>query len=275
MASYSSPVTAAFDLLRHVPPKDTEDRMFDIFDLNEELTDELISSVDIPLKIETDQETHQDFIKCDYNRDGDSYRSPFSNKYYPPLDDGQEIPAKLRALEELGNKAFGSYLNLYFGFGTLSLYCWEIDDNAFGLGVFVRKDLDDQEKKFKGSISCSDVFTITEQDGGKHEYQLVSSILLELEVEVEGRKEPVILSGGCADTHKKILPAKDNTEHLVNVGKMIEDNAADFMEHVKQIYVSKMSEILGYTKQISMGGAMGGMSPQDALAAAMKARLKK
>lgn len=275
MASYSSPVTAAFDLLRHVPPKDTEDRMFDIFELNEELTDELISSVDIPLKIETDPETHQDYIKCDYNRDGDSYRSPFSNQYYPPIDDGQQIPAKLRALEELGNKVFGSYLNLYFGYGTLSLYCWEIDDDSFGVGVFVRKDVDDKEKMFKGSISCSDVFTITQKDGGNHEYQQVSSILLELTVEVEGREEPVILSGGCADTQKKVLPAKDNASHLVNVGKMIEDNTANFMEHVKQIYVSKMSEILGYTKQYSSGGAAGGMSPQDMLAAAMKARLKK
>ena len=276
-ATYSSPVMAAFDLLRHVPPKDTEDRMFDIFALNEELTDELISSVDIPLKLEEDTTTHQNFIKCDYNRDGDSYRSPYSNKYFPPIDDGQQIPAKLRALEELGNKAFGSYLNLYFSYGTLSVYCWEISDDSFGLGVFVRKDVDDQEKKFTGSISCSDVFTITDQTGGQFEYQLVSSILLELKVEVEGQTDPVVLSGGCADQHTKVAPAKDNVQHLVNVGQMIENNASDFMEHVKQIYVGKMSEILSYTKGIALGGAgpLAGMSPQDALAAAMKARLKK
>ena len=269
---------AAFDLLRHVPPKDTEDRMFDIFALNEELTDDLISSVDIPLKIEEDTVTHQSFIKCDYNRDADSYRSPFSNQYFPPLDDGTQIPSKLRALEELGNKAFGSYLNLYFNkSGTLSVYCWEIDDNSFGLGVFIRKDEDDQEKKFTGSISCSDVFTITDQSDGTFEYQLVSSVLLELKVDLEGQSDPIVLSGGVADTQTKVCPAKDNVQHLVNVGEMIENNASNFMEHVKQIYVGKMNEILSYTKGYATAGAgpMGGLSPQEAMRRAMMERLKK
>ena len=30
----------------------------------------------------------QDYLLCDYNRDGDSYRSPWSNTYEPPLEDG-------------------------------------------------------------------------------------------------------------------------------------------------------------------------------------------
>lgn len=268
--SYDSPVTAGLDLLRHVPPKDVEERMFDIFQLNPDLTDEMISAVDIPLKIEQDKETHQDFIKCDYNRDGDSFRSPFSNKYYPPLPDGQLPSGKLRKLEELANKSFASYLNLFFRYGTLSVYCWDLEDKSFGLGVFVRKDCNSTTEEFDGSISCSDVFTITETATGQYDYEMVSSVLLELKVNVPGGK-PVIMSGGCADSKVKSLPAKDNIEMLVNVGTMIEDNAANFMEHVKQIYVSKMTEILSYTKGIAIGGP--GNTPQDQLAAAIKARL--
>ncbi len=40
--------------------------------------DELLSSVDQPLKVMNCPETNKEFILCDYNRDGDSYRSCLS-----------------------------------------------------------------------------------------------------------------------------------------------------------------------------------------------------
>jgi len=40
-------------------------------------------------------ESNKDFIVCDYNRDGDSFRSPWSNKYTPPLDDGERSDSAL------------------------------------------------------------------------------------------------------------------------------------------------------------------------------------
>ena len=44
-----------------------------------------------PLKAIRCPDTNKDFIVCDYNRDGDSFRSPWSNKYTPPLDDGNRM----------------------------------------------------------------------------------------------------------------------------------------------------------------------------------------
>ena len=41
------------------------------------------SILNILLEIEFDEQANRDFLKCEYNRDGDSYRSPWSNKYYP------------------------------------------------------------------------------------------------------------------------------------------------------------------------------------------------
>ena len=41
-------------------------------------------------------ESNKDFIVCDYNRDGDSFRSPWSNTYTPPLDDGERSDSALR-----------------------------------------------------------------------------------------------------------------------------------------------------------------------------------
>ena len=38
-------------------------------------------------------------------------------------------------------------------------------------------------------------------------------------------------------------------DHLITIGTMIENNAADFVQKIKSFYVSKMKEILSYTKQ--------------------------
>lgn len=39
------------------------------------LCEDLLSSVDQPLKIARDKVVGKDYLLCDYNRDGDSYRS--------------------------------------------------------------------------------------------------------------------------------------------------------------------------------------------------------
>ena len=38
------------------------------------LCEDLLSSIDQPLKIAKDKANKRDFLLCDYNRDGDSYR---------------------------------------------------------------------------------------------------------------------------------------------------------------------------------------------------------
>ena len=53
---------------------------------------------------------------CDYNRDGDSYRSPWSNEFDPPVDDGGEEGAipndRVRKMEIAANEAFDVYREL-------------------------------------------------------------------------------------------------------------------------------------------------------------------
>ena len=39
-----------------------------------DLCEDLLSSVDQPLKIARDKQVGKDYLLCDYNRDGDSYR---------------------------------------------------------------------------------------------------------------------------------------------------------------------------------------------------------
>ena len=70
-------------------------------------------------------------------------RSPFSNEYFPPLEEEDEPtspPAHLRALEKFANEMFGYYVRLYYGKAApCSVYCFDIDGTAFGSCWVVKK----------------------------------------------------------------------------------------------------------------------------------------
>jgi capping protein (actin filament) muscle Z-line, beta len=94
-------------------------------------------------------------LLCDYNRDGDSYRSPWSNQFDPPLDGeagvggigagGSEgagegaIPSeRVRKMEVRANEAFDIYRDLYYEGGVSSVYFWNLDDGFAGV-VLLKK----------------------------------------------------------------------------------------------------------------------------------------
>jgi capping protein beta len=97
------------DLTRRLPPQNIEHNLAQLVDICPDLADDLLSSVDQPLKVQRCEATGRDYLICDYNRDGDSHRSPWSNAYYPPLPDGTVPSPNLRKLEEAANDAFDVY----------------------------------------------------------------------------------------------------------------------------------------------------------------------
>ena len=68
----------------------------ELVDLVPDLTDDLLNTVDQPLQLAKDGQGNA-YLLCDYNRDGDSYRSPWTNQYAPPLDDGVLPSTSLRS----------------------------------------------------------------------------------------------------------------------------------------------------------------------------------
>ena len=69
----------ALDLMRRLPPQQIEKNLSDLIDLVPDLCEDLLSSVDQPLKIARDKQVGKDYLLCDYNRDGDSYRLVMNN----------------------------------------------------------------------------------------------------------------------------------------------------------------------------------------------------
>ena len=64
----------ALDLMRRLPPDGVEHHVAGLLDVVPELTEELLSAIDQPLRTRVCPVTSREYLVCDYNRDGDSYR---------------------------------------------------------------------------------------------------------------------------------------------------------------------------------------------------------
>ncbi|CAN0009338.1 unnamed protein product, partial [Discosporangium mesarthrocarpum] len=98
MASAAT-ISSCLNLMRRLPPKDIETSLTGLLSLAPDATDELLQRVDQPLHEATDPETGRRYLLCEYNRDASSYRSPWSNKYHPPLEDGYTPGERIRRME--------------------------------------------------------------------------------------------------------------------------------------------------------------------------------
>ena len=139
---------ASLDLLRRLPPSKTSHNLQLLQSLlPEEVTAELLQSIDQPLLTRICAKTGREYLLCDYNRDGDSYRSPWSGEWDPKIDDPVVLDEAVRELEIKANDAFDSYRDLYYilgmGFniryyegGVSSVYMWDLDDGIAGVALF-------------------------------------------------------------------------------------------------------------------------------------------
>lgn len=67
-------IDSMLDLMRRLPPTRIEENVFALTQLVPDAADEFLGSVDQPLKTKMDKATGREYLTCDYNRDGDSYR---------------------------------------------------------------------------------------------------------------------------------------------------------------------------------------------------------
>lgn len=105
-------LNGGLDLMRRLPPHKCTKHLNDIINLCPQLCEDLLSMVDQPLQIAKDKETKREYLLCDYNRDADSYRSPWSNTYDPPISDANYPSESLRKLEIEANATFQAYVDL-------------------------------------------------------------------------------------------------------------------------------------------------------------------
>jgi len=240
---------SALDLMRRLPPSQIEENLAGLIDLVPDLVEQLLSAVDQPLKVAHDPNSKRDYLLCDYNRDGDSYRSPWSNKYEPALEDGAVPSADLRKLEVVANEVFDIYRDLYYEGGVSSVYCWDLDE-GFAACILIKK-VQDQSKKgqpMKGSWDSIHVVEVQDNKTKAH-YKLTSTVMLSIETEnaATGR---VTLAGSLTRQDEKDFPVNDATPHVSNIGKMVEDMEIKMRTTLEQIYFGKTKDIVNDLRSV-------------------------
>ena len=220
---------------------------------NDDLLNEFLQKVDNRTKICKD-DPKGEFIMCEQNRDGDSYRSPISNTYFPPTDDAKYPSAPLRQLEETLNKMFKIYVRLYYSTSTLcSVYCWELGESladGYGVAVLIKNSLTDQKKINNGSWDSSNLITVTFEDGEsgkkKAKYNLITTVNLAMSFNsnICGK---VCLSGTIARSSHFTKEVSDYTKdeaHITNIGVLVEEMENSIRNTLDTVYCMKSKQII-------------------------------
>merc|ERR1712110_65721 len=238
----------ALDLMRRLPPQQIEKNLCDLIDLVPELCEDLLSSVDQPLKIVRDKLVGKDYLLCDYNRDGDSYRSPWSNSYDPPLEDGTMPSESLRKLEIEANNAFDQYRELYFEGGVSSVYLWDLDSGF--AGVILIKKAGDGSKKIKGCWDSIHVVEVQEKSSGRSaHYKLTSTVMLWLQTNRVG-SGTMNLGGSLTRQVEQDASVSEASPHIANIGKMVEEMENKIRNTLNEIYFGKTRDIVNGLRSV-------------------------
>lgn len=221
--------------------------------ISPDLAEDLLSSVDQPLGIKTDSKNKKKYLTCDYNRDGDSYRSPWSNEYEPYISDGPMPSESLREMEEMANNAFDVYRELYFEGGISSVYLWDQDEGGFAGVVLLKKHSETNNAGGEGVWDSIHVFEAEVAGKRSATYRVTSTVILALD-----NKNPQLgsldLSGNLTRQTEKVMaledPNKENHSHVVNIGTLIEDIESKLRNVLNEVYFGKTRDIIGDLRTI-------------------------
>jgi len=259
--SYEDKFDASLDLLRRLDPKNVDKNLSNLCTLvqnqlndGDELVEDLLSSVDTPLKVAKCDDSGKSYLCCDYNRDGDSYRSPWSNKYYPPVadEDGGEPPypsSTLRQLEVKANDSFDIYRDLYYeGGGISSVYLWDTADDCTDLsqgfaGVVLFKK---QSADGLGSWDSIHVFEVIPETENTATYKLTSSVILDLQNSSSSLNLSGTMTRQLETVNSLELDAGLNleTNHLINLGQTVEKSESNIRNLLQDVYFDKLKNII-------------------------------
>jgi capping protein beta len=265
-------LNSALNLMRRMPPWTIDNSLAGLIELAPDLEDELLNHIDQPLKVEMDTKAGREFVLCDYNRDGDSYRSPWTNEYFPaPEEESGFLPStKLRAMEVQANEIFDTYRRLYFEGGTSSAYFFNTDEaessESFGACFLIHKEVAGVKGIASGWWDSIHVFEVNPAGKDKFEYSLTTTVMVSMSQKSE-KVDQVNLAGSLTQQKKSTLKVDKTTLHIQNLGKMLEDMELKLRNSIEGLYIQKTRQVINGMR--SVGGAA-----TDALAKIFKDGIK-
>lgn len=246
---------AALSLLQRLPPQDLKANLDAFAQISPHFEHALAPYVSRPSQLKRDDEENKYFIACDYNLDGDSHRSPWSNKYFPlPAGDASEDALfhpteRLRRLEETSNEVFDAYKTNYYEGGVSSVYLWELEDGFAG-AFLIRKELgSDPKMPCKGVWDSVHVIEMREPPPNSNIaiYKLSSSVMLHMQSAEQDAGAETELAGHItrqAESKPDIRKKVGEDFHLLQIGHMIEEMEISIRQSIDGLYLAKQHEIL-------------------------------
>ncbi len=195
-----------------------------------------------------------DYIKSEFNCELDSYRSPWSNKYFPICENPHYPPSELRQLEIHFNKIFKEYSILYYGEKSVSsVFVWEQGENidmGFSCALLVKN----KPEAGKSSWDTSSLVTVRfikekekDEDRLKAVYSVLSTAIYKIQI------SPIELSGiltrQSEDSHY-IKTHFDYEAHIEKIGKLVEFTENNLRNSVDEVYMKKSHEVIFNLRQI-------------------------
>lgn len=252
----TDPFDAALDLLRRLPPSSTQKNLNGIISLQPSLEEDLLSSVDVALTSKRCAKSGRDYLCCDYNRDGDSYRSPWSNEFEPPIseDDAADLvpSGRVRRMEETLNQGVDVYRELYYEGGISSAYLWALDDGFAGVVLFKKS----ASGTGKGGWDSIHVLEVNEAANKRSaHYKLTSTVILDLGLQ-SSTVDNLELAGNLTRQTQQDSPlqglrdAEIEQSHVVNIGRMVEDMETRMRNLLQEVYFGKAKDVIGDLRSI-------------------------
>ncbi|KAL7454015.1 hypothetical protein ACHAWC_005658, partial [Mediolabrus comicus] len=232
----------------------------------DDISDELYQRVDVPLKVLEDTTTTENrkFLACDHNRDGDSYRSPWSNTYFPKLDNGFYPSERVRQIELHANEVFDIYRELYFGKSSSvsSVYLWDKEEASAAAGfagAFLIQNNVENGSNWN-SIHVVDVGKL-DKKSGTCQYKLTTTILISISPPSELMKSSTTITGSLVRQNTrecKVTTSTDtSSQHIINIGKFIEDIETEMRKEIDSLYIQKTKNIVEMIRKDTMKPTQG------------------
>ena len=199
-------------------------------------------------EVETDTTTGKPFLKHEYNRDGDSYRSPWSNTYFPASPEATFFPSEqLLSLEQKANEVFATYGQLYYDYAITSVYFNDNDAQGFNACFLVKKEMDPTNEVKSGTWDAIHIVACNMKEAPKVSYKVISTVMISLELKQPNGVGTMTLHGSSSKSASEsaTLPndfgsgTDPDQFHISTIGRLIEGNEDQLRATVQENYISK------------------------------------
>jgi capping protein beta len=231
---------------------------------HDDLLNEFLQKIDQPSEI-CNNDSKGEFLTCEYNRDGDSYRSPISNTYFPSPSNGDQLlmpSPKLRDMEVVFNKTFKEYTKLYYGGNSYcSCYIWNLEEDlskGICFAVIIKNKVDGEKGIAGGNWDSANLIEVTFKNENDliAKYALTTTVFFSASLNNKSAGN-IEFSGSTTSLQENERIIKDILsiqEHVSIIGEMIESAEGDIRSKVEERNIKKSKEILDTARYTNVFG---------------------